>query len=551
MGIFDFFKGKKEKKEKKTYHDNGNLREIYQINEKGKKDGFYRKYYDNGQLRVSVSFKNGNQNPGKIISFHENGKIFREVFLSKNGKFNGEFNEWYENGNIQFKGYYKNDKRVVTQSYQIDEKENIKNKIKKPHTLDMDLINDNTTKKISKNRTKIGVENFGLKELDTKLKSISKMWYQILKSRASFRPINLEKLKLSYWDMALGHTEEYMLKYENGQMDVEGIRYRIDMLNLFIDEYEKFFKGRLEKGNSVSNHIINDFLAVVESLIGAEFTLIKMVDAGELYDINELYKRKERPNSGIIKDNDNDPNTEFEDILEYSYYNGYLFNGICMYVDKNNILYETPFRFGLKHGLERTYDENKNLIQEVSYFNDKAMTINKYDSEENKLKDEKKIPTKQNKTSKNSIDNRFLKNINKVEVFSSFTDIQVRNTQISVFTSAVWQLINADGKITDEESIQFMEFAKEMSSKYLGDDDDMNDPMIGELMKDPDKMVEVIKTFPEDELEVFWDTLFSFALADGDFSVDEANLIGIIASGVYENLSDDEVRNWITKKLKS
>ena len=377
------------------------------------------------------------------------------------------------------------------------------------------------------------------------------MWYQILKSRASFRPINLEKLKLSYWDMALGHTEEYMLKYENGNLDVEGIVYRINILNSFIDEYEKFFKQRMERGNSTSELIFNDFLAIVESLIGAEFTLIKMVDAGEEepYVINnEMYRRKERPNSATIKDNDNEPNTEFEDILEYSYYNGYLFNGICMYVDKNNILYETPFRFGLKHGLQRTYDENKNLIEEVLYFNDKAMTINKYDGEENKLKDEKNIPTNQNKT---SIDNRFLKNIDKVEVFSSFTDIQVRNTQISVFTSAVWQLINADGKITDEESIQFMDFAKEMSSKYLGDDDDMNDPMIGELMKDPDKMVEVIKTFPEDELEVFWDTLFSFALADGDFSVDEANLIGIIASGVYESLSDDEVRNWITKKLKS
>jgi hypothetical protein len=62
-------------------------------------------------------------------------------------------------------------------------------------------------------------------------------------------------------------------------------------------------------------------------------------------------------------------------------------------------------------------------------------------------------------------------------------------------------------------------------------------------------MIGVIKTFPEDELEFFWNTLFTFAMVDGEFSVEEANLIGIIASGVYEELSDDEIKDWMKNRL--
>tara|TARA_B110000114_G_scaffold97017_1_gene102220 strand:+ start:2935 stop:3924 length:990 start_codon:yes stop_codon:yes gene_type:complete len=146
--------------------------------------------------------------------------------------------------------------------------------------------------------------------------------------------------------------------------------------------------------------------------------------------------------------------------------------------------------------------------------------------------------------------NKFLKNKDKLEVFSNFSDVQIRNTQVNVFIAAVWQLVNADGKIAEEESEMFEEFAKEISKKYIGDKDDRNDPMVANLMKDPDKMFAVIKSLPPEELNSFWETLFSFALVDNDFSVEEANLIGVIAGNVYEDLSDDEIRNWITDQIK-
>lgn len=395
------------------------------------------------------------------------------------------------------------------------------------------------------NRRSTSVMN--LKQLYNNLNLISEQWAQILKSRGSWRTMNIENLEMSYWDMAMGHTEEYMLKYENDDMDIEGITYRIDVLNSFIDEYEKYFKDRMEKGLTTSKYIFNDFLAIVESLIGAEITLLKMVDAGETYDTSQLYKRKERPNSGEIKDV-NQSNTDFEDIMEYSYYKDYLFNGICFEYDENeNLGYETPFRFGLKHGTGKEYDEKGNVTREVLYFNDQPIETKDLRNEENKV--EKQQPLKE-KSNKKSTDNQFLEKIDKLDAFSNFTDIQIRNTQISVFCSAVWQLINADDKITEEEAIQFAEFAKEMGNKFMGDQNDKDDPVISELMQDSDKMIGVIKTFPDDELETFWDTLFSFAMVDGEFSVEEANLIAIIASGVYEELSNEEIKDWMKKRLK-
>ena len=273
-----------------------------------------------------------------------------------------------------------------------------------------------------------------------------------------------------------------------------------------------------------------------------------MVDAGESYDTSELYKRKERPNSDKIKDV-NQSNTDFEDIMEYSYYKEYLFNGICLEYDENeNLGYETPFRFGLKHGLGKKFDENGTVAKEVLYFNDKPIEIKELNNEEKKDNKEKVLKDKPDKNEKSS-KNSFLEKIDKLDAFANFTDIQIRNTQITIFCSAIWQLINADGKVTKEEANQFVEFGKEISSNYLGNDDDKNDPVISELIQDPDKMIGVIKTFPEDELEFFWNTLFTFAMVDGEFSVEEANLIGVIASGVYEELSDDEIKDWMKNRL--
>jgi hypothetical protein len=180
------------------------------------------------------------------------------------------------------------------------------------------------------------------------------------------------------------------------------------------------------------------------------------------------------------------------------------------------------------------------LLSFKNNYNDKLFGIKKVEKSGKNKGTQKVYPKSKN---------HFLEKIDKLEAFSKFSDIQIRNTQITVFKAAVWQLINIDNKITDEENLKFIDFLKEIDNKFLGDDNDKNDPVIGELIQDPDEMIGVLKTFPDDELELFWDTLFSFSMVDCEFSIEEANLIGIIASGVYDNLSNDEIKEWINNKL--
>ena len=82
---------------KKTYYDNGNIKEEYQVNMDGKSHGTSKLYHENGQLRAEVGFTNDIQNDGNIVSYHENGTKARSVLLI-DGSFQGEFFQWHTNG---------------------------------------------------------------------------------------------------------------------------------------------------------------------------------------------------------------------------------------------------------------------------------------------------------------------------------------------------------------------------------------------------------------------------------------------------------------------
>ena len=82
---------------KKTYYDNGNIKEENQVNKDGKSHGTRKLYHENGQLRTEAEFTNGIQNDGIIVSYHENGTKARSVTLL-DGSFQGEFFQWHTNG---------------------------------------------------------------------------------------------------------------------------------------------------------------------------------------------------------------------------------------------------------------------------------------------------------------------------------------------------------------------------------------------------------------------------------------------------------------------
>ena len=107
----------KEIETRKIFHQNGQLKAEYQINSKGERNGICKSYHENGQLRNLLSFTNGIQNPGQIITYHPNGEKSREVILSENGNLNGLYTEWYENGKKKAEGFYRNDLCFTDKEY--------------------------------------------------------------------------------------------------------------------------------------------------------------------------------------------------------------------------------------------------------------------------------------------------------------------------------------------------------------------------------------------------------------------------------------------------
>jgi hypothetical protein len=109
-------------KEQKTYYSSGEIETIYQTLN-NKKDGPYKIFYKNGQLKTIVNFKNGKQINEKINSYNEQGNLIRSVEF-KNGFLNGHFEEFYSSGNLKNVGKYKDDNIVEKKAF--DENEILK-----------------------------------------------------------------------------------------------------------------------------------------------------------------------------------------------------------------------------------------------------------------------------------------------------------------------------------------------------------------------------------------------------------------------------------------
>jgi len=117
MEIFNKLFGKQNKTTlKKTYYDNGNVKEEYEENKKGELHGITNLYHENGQLKVELSYTNGIQDEGEIISYHDNGIKARQVIRLK-GNLNGAFSEWHKNGQLKLEGIYNNGNPTIIKQW--------------------------------------------------------------------------------------------------------------------------------------------------------------------------------------------------------------------------------------------------------------------------------------------------------------------------------------------------------------------------------------------------------------------------------------------------
>lgn len=91
----------------KTKYDNGDIQEKFQVYKKrGTRNGFYRLFYENGQLALEQEFKKGKLT-GEERAYFESGQL-ESVFQAEDGMYHGAFQYYYENGVLHQEGTYAN-----------------------------------------------------------------------------------------------------------------------------------------------------------------------------------------------------------------------------------------------------------------------------------------------------------------------------------------------------------------------------------------------------------------------------------------------------------
>jgi tetratricopeptide (TPR) repeat protein len=197
-----------------------------------------------------------------------------------------------------------------------------------------------------------------------KMKEISD-WYQIIQARgnghAMMVDIGIKVDDYEYWSNA--HKEEYMIKHNNGDLDVEGINLRIEKFRFIVSEFEKVIKKAAELKFNITTEMANDYHAARASVLGAEKALKEM--SPKAIDTDKNIKNEGE--TSIIRVNLNDTN----DIGDITHYEGKPFNGVGFMVHENGELkIDCPFKDGLKHGKTVEFYDNGQIKYEYTNVDD-------------------------------------------------------------------------------------------------------------------------------------------------------------------------------------
>jgi len=182
-------------------------------------------------------------------------------------------------------------------------------------------------------------------------------WYNIIQARGNGhamaeKSMNIKVNDYEYW--ANEHKEEYLLKFNDGNLDIDGIKLRIEKFRFIIVELEKVIKKAAELKFNITHEMHNDYCAAKASLLGAEYTLI------------EIKKKQD-----VLRVDENETN----DINDVTYYKGKPFSGIAFGSFDSGTNFETEFKDGLKHGLGKEFYNNGQLKCELKYENDKMVEV--------------------------------------------------------------------------------------------------------------------------------------------------------------------------------
>ena len=97
-----------------TFYNDGQLDLIGMLDKHGKRVGLYTSWYENGQKRFELTYKDGIHN-GLLTWWYDNGQKESEG-IYKDNKLEGLSTHWYENGQKSFEGTYK-DGELISEKY--------------------------------------------------------------------------------------------------------------------------------------------------------------------------------------------------------------------------------------------------------------------------------------------------------------------------------------------------------------------------------------------------------------------------------------------------
>ena len=90
------------------YYDNGTIKYAYSVDENGNRQGPSESYYENGQLAVKCTYKDGEYD-GPYEEYYDNGRLNVKCTY-KDGKKNGPYEAYHDNGQLYEKCTYKDGK---------------------------------------------------------------------------------------------------------------------------------------------------------------------------------------------------------------------------------------------------------------------------------------------------------------------------------------------------------------------------------------------------------------------------------------------------------
>ena len=116
------------------------------------------------------------------------------------------------------------------------------------------------------------------KQINLFINKMKKMpdWYEIIQARGNghamlAKTMNIKVDDYEYW--ANAHKEEYILKYNDGNLDLEGINLRVEKFGFILSELQKVIDVIANTNSPFCEQTFNEYWAARASLLGAELIL--------------------------------------------------------------------------------------------------------------------------------------------------------------------------------------------------------------------------------------------------------------------------------------